>query len=659
MIQKTVYALLIGIDKYQHVSNLGGCKADIEKVKAYLSSLNSDQFSFQPKTLFDEEATKDAVVEAFQNHLIAKAGQGDVALMYFSGHGAQEAAAEVFWEAEPDKKIEGIVCHDSGKGGNTLLSDKEQRYLIHQLAQKECEILIIADSCHSADNTRSTLPVRRIAAVMPQREWSDFIFADQISESDMKTKSLETLLPQGRHIQMAACSDFELAYENEEGGMFTNGLLKALKDSNGKISYMDLLSRVKFAIKGADDGVSQFPQSYTSFGHEEDVFREFLSGAVRDRPLSGNIVFNPQRKEWIMDKGAIHGLGRDIGGEQQVVMVPLEKRKSVFAQLKEVDGASSVLEFEQKVLEEVLDQSKGYRGICKGLLVEPLYLYPAGAERGLESLKAYAAQNAEKWQQLSLFLVENEEQANFQILAHEREEERGAHFAVTHVGSDIPLFEQSKGLDEKSIVDLEAKLQSLSRWYFAKELKNPEEHSLGETPIELIFERHGERVSDENGVIILNYDDPKAEKPGTKVKIGFANTLDQHLYVSAIYLDRDIGISNQLIQQKVIRLGPAETAWAYGGREIPMGWRDQTEMDLIDYGVEFDFFMIQLIVSTEDFSVDLFSQKGLKRALTKEELKGMRTLMTKSLFLDELEEPKSAEGWTTQLYTIKTPNPRI
>ncbi|MEM7373880.1 MAG: caspase family protein [Bacteroidota bacterium] len=668
MAQRNLYALLIGIDKYKHVGNLGGCKADISKVKEFFGTLASGEFGFHARTLFDEDATKKGIISAFYEHLVEQAKEGDVALLYYSGHGAQEDAAEVFWKSEPDKKLEGLVCHDSGRGGATLLADQELRYLIHELSRTKCEILTIFDSCHSADNTRSSqasvsasFPQRRIATVMPKRKWSEFIFSDKFSQEELAAKGMATLLPQGRHVQMAACKDSEFAYENNNGGMFTDGLLKALRESSGKISYLDLLSKVKYSIKGEKNGVTQSPQSYYTFGHEEDVFKEFLSGAVRDRPLYANIVYNAKRKEWILDKGAIHGVGRKIEGGEQVVLVPIEGGKNISADIQQVDSSSCVLRFSRAHLEDVLDTEKTYQGILKGLLVEPLSLYVDGNEQGAASLKQYVDNQKTQWQDWTLFLVDSPDQATFQILAGGGIDDIREHYAITEVGSNIPLMEQSMGFDEHSHKDLETKLKVLSRWYYAKVFTNPADTLLGKNPIKLTVIQHDQELSHKENVFVIHYDDPSEPRPITYVKFQFTNTLDRALYMAGIYMDRDLGMMNNAIEQQVVELQPGASAWFVGGNALGLGWEDEKERDLIAYGVEHDYFMIKVIISTEEFSVDLFSQKGIPRAKTPSELTtGFRgSHQQRSLFIREAREPADPHSWTTQLFTFLSPNPRL
>jgi hypothetical protein len=72
-------ALLIGIDDYENVSDLDGCVNDVENMR----SLLRDKFGFEEKnivTLLNKHATRKAILDTFQRHLIAQAKRGDICL---------------------------------------------------------------------------------------------------------------------------------------------------------------------------------------------------------------------------------------------------------------------------------------------------------------------------------------------------------------------------------------------------------------------------------------------------------------------------------------------------------------------------------------------------------------------------------------------------
>ncbi|NES07297.1 MAG: caspase family protein [Okeania sp. SIO2F4] len=79
-------ALLVGINKYQKAP-LRGCVNDTEMQRQLLIH----RFGFNPKDIYiltDELATRQGILEAFEEHLIKQAKPGDVAVFHYSGHGS-------------------------------------------------------------------------------------------------------------------------------------------------------------------------------------------------------------------------------------------------------------------------------------------------------------------------------------------------------------------------------------------------------------------------------------------------------------------------------------------------------------------------------------------------------------------------------------------
>lgn len=79
-------ALLVGINTYQKAP-LRGCVNDMEMQRHLLTH----RFGFNPKDIYlltDKQATRQGILEAFEEHLIKQAKPGDVAVFHYSGHGS-------------------------------------------------------------------------------------------------------------------------------------------------------------------------------------------------------------------------------------------------------------------------------------------------------------------------------------------------------------------------------------------------------------------------------------------------------------------------------------------------------------------------------------------------------------------------------------------
>ncbi|HBE19115.1 MAG TPA: peptidase C14, caspase catalytic subunit p20 [Cyanobacteria bacterium UBA11149] len=154
-------ALLVGINAYQN-GPLQGCVTDVKLQEQLLIH----RFGFNPKDiviLTDKQATRQGMLDAFEEHLIKQAKPGDVVVYHFSGHGSQVKDPDCDF---PDclnstfVPIDGILPagFPSQKGavadimGHTL-------FLLMSALQTE-NVTVVLDSCHSGGGTRGNFRVR-------------------------------------------------------------------------------------------------------------------------------------------------------------------------------------------------------------------------------------------------------------------------------------------------------------------------------------------------------------------------------------------------------------------------------------------------------------------------------------------------------------------
>jgi hypothetical protein len=189
-----------------------------------------------------------------------------VALFYNSGHGSQESAPPEFWCIEPDHLDETLVCYDSRNDGQWDLADKEIAVLIAGVLAGGPHLLCVLDCCHSGSGTRAALEeglaVRRAPTDRRSRPLESFLdgalSAKRDRDDDQNEKTLYSeanwfVVPEGRHVLLAACRSSETAKEvNEDGkphGAFTAALLAALRQTRGSISYRDLVKRAEAQVR--------------------------------------------------------------------------------------------------------------------------------------------------------------------------------------------------------------------------------------------------------------------------------------------------------------------------------------------------------------------------------------------------------------------------
>ncbi len=314
-----VHALFVGINKYEGnvivdrmatFPPLGGCVNDVVAIREVLAKDAS--IELRDLTLSDRQATKDNIVQAFEEHL-GKAGPDDVVLFYYSGHGTVEQADTSVWTAENDGRLEGLVCYyNQGESSKFLLADKELRYLLAELyAKTKAHIVTIFDCCHSGDNTRASLgePVlkkrpqfRSGFLTFPQRKWEDFVFAKQFQPDYFKGKGIDIALPPGRYVQLAACESNESALETRGHGVLTAHLLDALKQTGGNLSYRDLMSRIRNQTKYLYE---QRPRIYTPNEYKDMAELGFLKKPIGANATQAQLIYN-QTGEYRLDRGIVH-----------------------------------------------------------------------------------------------------------------------------------------------------------------------------------------------------------------------------------------------------------------------------------------------------------------------------------------------------------------
>jgi len=128
-------ALVVGIDYYTNVSPLHGCVNDSFAVKAMLDRHTDGSVNFGMKHLTatgpNDPVGRDELRQAIDSLF---AGDGDISLFYFAGHGHIEATG-------------GYLCSSDVKTGNDGVSLSDIMIMANQSKVKNR--IIILDSCHS------------------------------------------------------------------------------------------------------------------------------------------------------------------------------------------------------------------------------------------------------------------------------------------------------------------------------------------------------------------------------------------------------------------------------------------------------------------------------------------------------------------------------
>ena len=152
-------ALLVGVNDCPAATPLKGAANDVMSMKRLLTT----KFEFAPENvvvLLNKDATRAAIVGAFQDHLIAKADKDSIVVFHFSGHGDQ-----VLDEPDGDE-VDGldetIVPYDGDLNGRGHIKDDELKVLFDGLTKKTKNVTFIMDCCHSGTNSRAVATPRRM-----------------------------------------------------------------------------------------------------------------------------------------------------------------------------------------------------------------------------------------------------------------------------------------------------------------------------------------------------------------------------------------------------------------------------------------------------------------------------------------------------------------
>ncbi len=347
-----ILVLLVGINKYRRINDLGGCIADLDRIEAFLKKryhigqITEKKLSFMDRLrkllgqvseeveseneggiityniplkdynalkicrLENENATYENIIQKFRNFL-GTAGSTDRVWFHFSGHGSEAPTAEEFLNLE-DGKDQCLMCHDFDqnpreKTFKNALADKELAALLHEIANgpNGCpHIVLTMDCCHSGGLTRDSedFKVRQaeVAKEVSNRSLDSYLngyYKEQMQKSGLEKPEV----PVSPHIVLTACSNLEKAGERR-GGFFTNGLIDSLESVGGEISYADLQVRTRFVVKRLK--ANQTPQ-----------FNVIGGTTAYSRFLEGTNEGDPDRYEiknisgaWAISVGAIHGL---------------------------------------------------------------------------------------------------------------------------------------------------------------------------------------------------------------------------------------------------------------------------------------------------------------------------------------------------------------
>lgn len=650
---KKIYALLVGIIDYNqeilldnnrvYFPKLNGCVNDAKKIKSYLET-NYREDQLHIKELYDTAATKEAICDGFQTHL-AQAGAEDSTLFYFSGHGTQEYAHECF-TTETDKKLESLVAYYTQQTvENSLIADKELRYLINQLSQNKSNITIIIDCCHSGDMTRNAeiLQANFIAPVakktsgpyaFSQRKWEQFIFHNGLQPEDVKAKGVTAALPEGNHILFSASESNESAYEIGGEGIFTKHLIDALNVTNGGLSNQMLFNRISISMKYA---YLQKPKLYTPATVNEFKNNSFLNvnGVLTDDKAS---VFYNSKKGWILNRGEIHGLQKDLEltlfNEDNTGQLP-----AVVDQL-EIDHAILTINGEANA-------QATYTTNINRLALKTIRLHTA-LNNGMPKDVAALMNAISNITTCKIELVEKSADADFSL-----QHLVGMYYLTRTNDKYRPISTVVAGPDFEELI---SQLQHLAKWKFIEELSKTANIDAAQAlTIEYAFNSQEYQVlqqKDERAEIKIEQWNKDGDSFYSNLKVRLTNKSSVDLYVSILYLDINYASDTFLLEPAPYHLNAGDQVElnVEGNAVLPVQFYTQARyFNYKEYTERF-----KIIVSTKPFEVYALKLEPLPEPPMPGQMRG---LGSRNLRKGTIGRSAALDGWFITTVDMISTNP--
>jgi len=639
----TIYALLVGIDQYAspYISSLHGCINDIREVETYLlERIASDEYNLQAVVLKNEEATRQAIIDQFRTHL-CKADSKDVAFFYYSGHGSQERTPPEFRQLEPDELDETLVCYDSRIPDHYDLADKELARLIAEVASRDPHIVIILDSCHSGSGTRNVPigAVRHISADERLRPLNSFIVTPaeiaslSATRTISETKSDWVTLPQGNHILLAACHDYETAKElplnGQPRGVFSYFLMEALQRTGHTLTYRDLFKRVEALVQNqVQDQAPLIEVSDISY-----LSQPFLGGAV----ASSAYFTLKQNKEygWVIDDDAVHGIPLVTDEETTTLaLFPFDSTPEELEETTSSIGTARAIEIFPQLSRVSItmrdgqqpDPEQTYKAIVISLPLTRLGVLIEGEDAGVQlARQALATANSRQRPSLYVREVGTAAEAELRLLAHD-----SMYHFLNPVG-DRPLVASISGYSGITARQAIQRLEHIARWKTIARMTN-QTSRLAADAVQMEFHRiigppttrtPGSEPTEpypSGSGLRLEYEKNRGGKwEAPRFKIRLWNMSTERLYCALLWLPETYAVKTDLLLGRGVWLNPGEEAWALGGKRLKADVSDV----LWGQGVTESRDLFKLIVSTEEFEATLLDQEELDIPLFPKSVRGL------------------------------------
>lgn len=628
-----VFALFIGIDQYK-VIPLRGCVNDAIMIETYLQETLGNRL--QAERLHNADATKPNIVDMMLGHL-GQATPADHVFLHYAGHGDRQPAPEPFWHLTVDRQNEVLVTVDSlypQTGLTNPLTDKELRWLIAQIAKKTPNITLVLDCCHSGTGTRETLPVDlRIRSSKTDskqvRSLDSYVFMQQDPVVQKAVEQKQRFdLPSGKHLLLAACRNSETAKElkigEQQGGIFTYSLVQTLQQYKGNISYADLV-RLAGAqvINKVREQTPQLEAIALANPHGQ-----FLGGQTAQPRY---YIITQKNNEWVIDKGAIHGIVTDNSAPTQLAIY--DTKDDIARQSPIAEGyIAKVAPAESTIIIKGNPDKEAYKAVITQMPVPQaslLRLYfrtelPDDCEENGIDLLRFQLNKKDLGQAVSpkkyLSEVNKRALADYCVTSYEHEGKNK--YRITPINSEVPLVAQTIGFTEESAENLIQQLVHIAKFTQLYRLANPQSNiNLSDVEIEVRASNRNAQTGQFSAFEKIMLNSPEIQVPfytfdagngqfpaSSEYQITVKNHSARGLWCSLYYMGSDFQVTNEVLKKTF--LPPGGKIEAIEGN----AFAPDIPQELLRMGVTQDRATFKLIASTEEFDADYFNLSALQRA---------------------------------------------
>lgn len=536
---RKVFALSVGIDRYpQSTARLSGCVNDAQNFLGFLHERYGK--AVESRLLKDADATRKNVIVGFREFL-SRARAQDAVVFFYAGHGAQTPGSAAFKSLFPDGLSEGLVLFDSRQPGdmetalNFDLADKELAILLEEVASNGAHTTVILDCCHSGAATRGieqsteikaryTHPVR---AERPLETYLDGHYAR------LARSGAEVIIPRSRHIVLTACDKFQQALELRGSGVFTSCLIKALKNFENDLSYVDLFDHCRAELRQISRALgcaAQDPQ-LDSRG-DFDRHDGFLGGRINKNTAKFCVSFRDGR--WVADCGVVDGLANEQHqpAELQIFSDRDCTQQVVGALATDVRLQNCCLEVQSSYLKE---GQRYYARIAK-LPSKPLMLRVLASDNGMDEVTRCLEARRDDLPGID-WTDDRDIATDYEFT------QTDSQFVLKQLSQDRVLF-QGKLAAASQLDELVVVLRKIANWERLRLLHNPRGVPLSEkVAFQLNLKNNGTTQSFAGDrEIVLNIKDTSDETGGVFVRLQANNGYDKPLNFMLLHFSDSFAI---------------------------------------------------------------------------------------------------------------------